>query len=91
MELRLKGFGTIEITDATRVEGDDILVKSADGFREIAETTDYKITEAYLVEGEIKWSLVLWFDLPNNNWHEERAMVIQIENQDDIYTLNAAL
>lgn len=91
MELRLKGFGTIEITDATRVEGDDILVKSADGFREIAETTDYKITEAYLVEGEIKWSLVLWFDLPDNNWHEERAMVIQIENQDDVYTLNAAL
>lgn len=91
MELRLKGFETIEITDATRVEGDDILVKSANGFREIAETTDYKITEAYLVEGEIKWSLVLWFDLPDNNWHEERAMVIQIENQDDVYTLNAAL
>ena len=91
MELRLKGFGTIEITDATRVEGDDILVKSAYGFREIAETIDYKITEAYLVEGEIKWSLVLWFDFPDNNWHEERAMVIQIENQDDVYTLNAAL
>lgn len=91
MELRLKGFGTIEITDATRVEGDDILVKSANGFQEIAEIADYKITEAYLVEGEIKWSLVLWFDLPDNNWHEERAMVIQIENQDDIYTLNAAL
>lgn len=91
MELRLKGFGTIEITDATRVEGDDILVKSADGFREIAETTDYKITEAYLVEGETRWSLVVWFDLPDNNWHDERAMVIRIENQDDIYTLNAAL
>lgn len=91
MELRLKGFETIEITDATRVEGDDILVKSADGFREIAETADYEITEAYLVEGETKWSLVVWFDLPDNNWHEERAMVIQIENQDDIYTLNAAL
>ena len=43
------------------------------------------------MEGEIKWSLVLWFDLPDNNWHEERAMVIQIENQDDVYTLNAAL
>lgn len=91
MELRLKGFGTIEITDVTRVEGDDILVKSADGFREIAETADYEITEAYLVEGETKWSLVVWFDLPDNNWHEERAMVIQIENQDDIYTLNATL
>lgn len=91
MELRLKGFETIEITNATRVEGDDILVKSADGFREIAETADYEITEAYLVEGETKWSLVVWFDLPDNNWHEERAMVIQIENQDDIYTLNAAL
>lgn len=91
MELRLKGFEAIEITDATRVEGDDILVKSADGFREIAETADYEITEAYLVEGETKWSLVVWFDLPDNNWHEERAMVIQIENQDDIYTLNAAL
>lgn len=91
MELKLNGFGTIEITDATRVDGDDILVKSADGFREIAETSDYEITEAYLVEGEIKWSLVVWFDLPDNNWHEEHAMVIQIENQDDIYTLNAAL
>ena len=91
MELRLKGFGTIEITDATRVDGDDILIKSADGFRKIAEVADYGITEAYLVEGEIKWSLVLWFDLPDNNWHEERAMVIQIENQDDVYTLNAAL
>lgn len=91
MELRLKRFGTIEITDATRVDGDDILVKSADGFQKIAKATDYEITEAYLVEGETRWTLVVWFDLPDNNWHEERAMVIHIENQDDIYTLSAAL
>lgn len=91
MELRLKGFGTIEITDATRVEGDDILVKSADGFQKTAETTGYDVVEAYLVDGETKWSLVVWFDLPDDNWHEERAMVIQIENQEDVYALNAVL
>lgn len=91
MKLRLKGLGAIEIIDATRVEGDDILVKSADGFQKIAETTDYDIVEAYLVEGETKWSLVVWFDFPDDNWHDDRAMVVQIENQEDIYKLNATL
>lgn len=91
MELRLIGYGTTKITETTRVEGDDILVKSADGFQKIAETTDYNIVEAYLVEGETKWSLVVWLDLPDDNWHEDHAIVIQIENQEDVYTLNAAL
>ena len=89
MELRVKGFGTIEITDATRVEGDDILVKSADGFREIAETTDYCLLDAYLVEVDFVWSLVIMLDVPEQD--DEDALVYIVENQDDAYRLNARL
>lgn len=89
MELRLKEFGTIEITDAARVKGDDILVKSADGFRKIAEATDYCITGAYLVEVNFIWSLVIMLDVLEQD--DEDALVYIVENQDDIYRLNARL
>lgn len=90
MELRLKGFGTIKITDATRVDGDDILVKSADGFRKIAETIGYDINEVILSEVYFNWSLVAWINTGEDNLVED-SVVYNIENQDDVYRLNAAL
>ena len=91
MELNLKGYGTIKITNAALVDGGDILIESADGFRGIAETTDYDITEAYLTETEYGWGLVAWLDLPDNEWYEDNALVFDIENQSDVQRLNARL
>lgn len=91
MELRLEGYGTIEITNATLVEGGDILIEAADGFQEIAETTEYDITSVYLTETEYGWGLVAWLDLPSDEWYEPDSIIIEIENQSDIYQLNARL
>ena len=87
MELRLKGYGTIEIVKATKVDGDDILIKAKDNFRKIEENTDYEITEVYLVEVDFKWSLVAWLNVPSDEWQIDRSVVIQIENQEDIQNL----
>ena len=89
MELRLKGFGTIEITDATRVEGDDILIEVADGFQEILKTTDYGIINAYLDEVDFIWSHVIMLDVPEQD--DEDSIVYIVENQRDVYRLNARL
>lgn len=91
MELRLKGYGTIEITNATLVDGGDILIETADNFRGIAETTDYGVTDAYLTETEYGWGLVAFLDIPFADLFTEDAIVLDIENQDDIYKLNAFL
>lgn len=91
MELRLKGLGTVEIISATRVDGDDILIKSMDDFSIISETLIYKITDAYLVEVDFKWSFVAHLNTPEDAWEEDDYIVFQIENQDDIYKLNASL
>lgn len=91
MEIKLKGYGTIEITNATLVDGGDILIEAADGFRGIVETSDYDITEAYLTETEYGWGLVAWLDLPDDEWYEDDALVFDIENQGDVQRLNAFL
>lgn len=91
MELNLKGYGTIKITNATLVDGGDILIETVDGFRGIAETTDYDITKAYLTETEYGWGLVAWLDLPDDEWYEDDALVFDIENQGDVQRLNAFL
>lgn len=91
MELRLIGLGTVEIIDATRVAGDDILIRSSDNFSKIAKATDYEITEVYLVEVDFKWSLVACLNVPDDNWYDDDTIVYQIKNQDDVYRLNALL
>lgn len=91
MELRLKEFGTIEITHATLVDGGDILIESADNFIEIAKTTDYDITEVFLVENDFGWDLVAWLNVPDDDWFTQKTIITEIENQEDIYKLNAFL
>ena len=91
MELRLEGYGTIEITNATLVEGGDILIEAADGFRKIAETTYHQITEVYLTETDFGWNLVAWLDVPEHSWDTEKAIVMRIKNEADVYRLNARL
>lgn len=91
MELRLKEFGTIEITNATLVDGGDILIESADNFIEIAKTTDYDITEVFLVENDFGWDLVAWLNVPDDDWFTQKTIITEIENQEDIYKLNAFL
>ena len=91
MELRLKEFGTIEITNATLVDGGDILIESADNFIGITKTTDYDITEVFLVENDFGWDLVAWLNVPDDDWFTQKTIITEIENQEDIYRLNAFL
>ena len=91
MELRLKEFGTIEITNATLVDGGDILIEAADNFCGIAKTTDYDITEVFLVENDFGWDLVAWLNVPDDDWFTQKTIITEIENQEDIYKLNAFL
>lgn len=90
MELRLKGYGTIEITKATLVDGGDILIEAADGFEKIAENTDYEITEVYLARGNKYWWLIAWLNTLGNQT-VEKYISIMPDNQDDVYKLNAFL
>lgn len=91
MELRLKGYGTIEITKATLVDGGDILIEAADNFEKLAETTDYEITETYLTESDYGWGLVVLLDIPDDDWFVEDAMVFDVENTDIAHRLKAFL
>lgn len=91
MELRLKNYGTIEITNATSADGGDILIEAADRFEGLAKTTDYEITDVYLCEYDCVWALVAWLDVPEDTWDTEDAIVFEIENQDAVYKLNARL
>ena len=91
MELRLKGYGTIEITNATLVDGGDILIEAADNFIEIAKNNECEITEVYLVENDYGWDLVAWLSVPDDDWFSQKTIITEIENQEDIYKLNAFL
>ena len=91
MELRLKEFGTIEITNATLVDGGDILIESADNFIEIAKTTEYEIVNVYLTNTEHGWGFVALLDVPETECFADDAIIFDIENQNDIYRLNAFL
>lgn len=87
MELKLKGYGTIEITKSTLVEDGDILIETSDYFEKLAETTEYEITEVYLVNNGDRWVLIAWFDLPEDDWYADKTIAIHIENQEDIHNL----
>lgn len=91
MELRLKEFGTIEITSAKLVDGGDILIEAADSFVEIAKNTDYEITNVYLTNTEYGWGFVALLDVPETDCFADDAIIFDIENQNDIYKLNALL
>lgn len=91
MELRLKGSGTIEITSAKLVDGGDILIESADNFGVIAKTTDYEITEVFLVENDFGWDLVAWLNVPDDDWFTPKTIIAEVENQENVYKLNAFL
>ena len=91
MELRLKRCGTIEITNAKIVDGGDILIETVDNFRNLAKTTDYDIKDVFLVENDFGWDLVAWLDVPDDDWFTQRTIITEIENQDELYKLNAFL
>lgn len=91
MELILKEYGKIDITNATLVDGGDIWIEVADNFDGIAKTTGYEITNAYLTNTEYGWGFVALLDTPETDWLEEDAVVFDVKNQEDIYKLNALL
>lgn len=91
MELRLNGYGIIEITNATLVDGGDILIEAADHFEKLAETTNYEIAEVYLTETEYGYGIVAVLNTPEQDCFIEDSAVFDIENQEDIYKLNALL
>ena len=91
MELRLKNYGTIEITNATLVDGGDIMIEAADHFEGLAETTDYDITDVILTENDYGWGLVAWINIPDDEWYDDDAIVLDIENPEVVYSLKARL
>lgn len=91
MELRLKGYGTIEITSAKLVDGGDILIEATDNFSGITKTTDYDITEVFLVENDFGWDLVAWLNIPDDDWFTPKTIIAEVENQENVYKLNAFL
>lgn len=91
MELRLKNFGTIEITNATLVDGGDIMIEVADHFEGLAKTTDYEITDVVLTETDYGWGLVAWLNTPDDEWYDDDAIVLDIENPEVVYNLKARL
>ena len=91
MKLRLKEYGTIEITTATLVDGGDIMLEAADHFEGLAKTTGYKITEVLLTDTEYGWSIIAFLDLPENNWYDDDFIMLNLEDPEEIYKLNAFL
>ena len=91
MELRLKGYGTIELTNATLVDGGDIMIETADHFERLAKTTEYEIAEVFLVENDFGWNLVAWLNVPDDDWFTTETIITEIENHEDVYRLNAFL
>lgn len=89
--LNIEGYGTVEITNATLVEGGDILIEAADGFEKIAEDAEYEIKEVYLAETEYGWGLVAWLDIPADRLLTEDAIVAHVEQQEDISILQNLL
>ena len=90
MKLVVKGIGSFEIIDAARASGGDISVKSSDGFRSISAKTGMQIHSAILSEVYFEWGLIIWF-VGQKTIDEEHASAFEIENQDDVYRLNATL
>lgn len=91
MKLELNGFGTIEITDATLVNGGNILINAEDHFEKLKETTEYEITEVFLTETEYGWGLVAFLKLQEDEWYEDDAIVLDVENPDEVQRLKARL
>lgn len=91
MELRLKEYGTIEITNATLVDGGDILIETTDGFRWAEEITSYEVDSAYLTESEYGCGLVILLKIQEESWDTEDFIAYQIENPDIVHKLKAFL
>ena len=91
MELRLKDYGTIEITKATLVDGGDILIETADNFSEIAKDTQYEITKVYLTNTEYGWGVIALLDVPETDCFVDDAIIFDVEDQNSIYKLKAFL
>lgn len=91
MELKLKDYGIIEINNATLVDGGDILIEAADGFEKLAEIAGNTIEEAFLVQNDLGYDLVAWFDLTDDDWLSQRTFIAEIESIHPDYSLNAFL
>lgn len=91
MELRLKRYGTIEITNAKLVEGGDILIESADRFQKIEEITNYKADSAYLTETEYGYGVVIMLEIPEDSVFIDDFISYPVENPKDIQRLKAFL
>ena len=84
-------YGTIEITNAKIVDGGDILIKTVDNSQSLAEYTGREISEVYLVNTEYGYGIVVMFVTSELDCFEEDALVLDIENYEDAYKLNAFL
>lgn len=91
MELKLKDYGTIEITNATLVDGGDILIEAADGFEKLSDITGNPIEEVFLVQNDFGYDLVAWLNLPDDDWLTQRTFIAEVESTNQDYSLSAFL
>lgn len=92
MDLIVKEIGCVTIKDAAKTEFGDIEIFSENLFDEIVRRTYFDAKSAYLIETDCDWLLYIDIDLPGELADEmEPYLIYEIENQGEIYRLNAAL
>ena len=93
MELRLKGYGTIEITNATLVDGGDIMIEIKNqetAFDDIARNPVKELHLCKCDDGE--WLLLITMQsLENPLFDIDDSLVLEIESQDEVHRLKALL
>lgn len=92
MIVKLREIGEVLINRAVKTECGDIEVFSETGFSEIVSKTYFAIKSAYLVEADLEWYFYIDLDLDEETSYETQSWrIFDIENQTDIYRLNAFL
>lgn len=93
MDVVLKNFGRITIKNAAKTEYGDIkVIFSKESRAYIARNICFRMKSAFLVECEFEWCLYIDLLIPSElNDRAEPWIIFDIENQNDIYRLNAFL
>lgn len=92
MIIKLREIGEVLINHATKTECGDIEVFSESGFPEIVSKIYFAVKSAYLVEADLDWYFYIDLDLDDEPDYETQPWrIFDIENQADVYRLNAFL
>lgn len=92
MNVVTKEIGCVAIKNAAKTEYGDIEIFCEDSFAEIVSKIHFIVESVYLIEDEFEWCLYIQIELPDELADEMEPWIIcEIENQSDIYRLNAFL